>query len=214
MGFPTGGSRSGAPFAFSDAGVQIAAPTPPELVLGVSGFFSVSTGHLGDFNRGDYTVREDVTKQAGRHELHFGGEAVRVSNDLVNTFTMSGQFTFGNQLSGNNLSDFILGTPSRFLQGGGEFKRIKGTLYSLFVQDTSDHSQVEGGSRPALGSLFSFTEEDGKVSATHLAQSRKLSDAPVGLIFGGSNADPGALATGSATKRRQFLRRASARYRL
>jgi Carboxypeptidase regulatory-like domain len=59
----TGGSRSGAPYPFSAAGINIAAPTPPELVLSVSGFFSVSTNHLGNFDRGDYTFRENVTLQ-------------------------------------------------------------------------------------------------------------------------------------------------------
>src|SRR5579872_1633051 len=64
----TGGSRSGAPFPFSAAGINIAAPTPPELVVSVSGFFSVSSGHLGNFDRGDYTFRENVTWQHGAHE--------------------------------------------------------------------------------------------------------------------------------------------------
>ena len=131
----TGGSRSGAPYPFSEAGVNIAAPTPPELVVSVPGFFSFSTNHLGNFDRGDYTFREDVTMQRGAHELHVGGEAVRVSNNLVNTYTMSGQFTFGNNLSGSNLSDFVLGDASRFLQGAGEFKNLYGTLWSGFVQD-------------------------------------------------------------------------------
>ncbi|MGH9663131.1 MAG: carboxypeptidase regulatory-like domain-containing protein, partial [Bryobacteraceae bacterium] len=46
----TGGSLSGAPFGLPDAGIQIAAPTPPEISLSVSSFFGVSTNHLGQFN--------------------------------------------------------------------------------------------------------------------------------------------------------------------
>ncbi|MDQ6666172.1 MAG: TonB-dependent receptor, partial [Acidobacteriota bacterium] len=189
----TGGSRSGAPYPFSDLGVNIAAPTPPELVVGVSGFFSVSTGHLGDFNRSDYTFREDVAVQRGSHELHIGGEAVRVRNDLVNTFTMSGQFTFGNQLSGSNLSDFLLGDASRFLQGGGEFKRVDGTLWSLYVQDNwrlSPNLTVNMGIR--WDPDFPYTEKDGRVPCFQPgAKSTRFPNAPVGLIFGGKNPDPG-----------------------
>jgi hypothetical protein len=72
----TGGCRSGAPYPLSAAGINIAAPTPPELVVSVSGFFSISTNHLGNFDRGDYTFRENVTQQQGAHELHFGGEGI------------------------------------------------------------------------------------------------------------------------------------------
>ncbi|MDQ6704764.1 MAG: TonB-dependent receptor, partial [Acidobacteriota bacterium] len=189
----TGGSRSGAPYPFSNLGVNIAAPTPPELVVGVSGFFSVSTGHLGDFNRSDYTVREDIAVQRGSHELHIGGEAVRVRNDLVNTFTMSGQFTFGNQLSGSNLSDFLLGDASRFLQGGGEFKRLAGTLWSLYVQDNwrlSPSLTVNMGLR--WDPDFPYTEQDGRVPCFQPgAKSTRFPNAPAGLIFGGKNHDAG-----------------------
>ncbi|MCC6365975.1 MAG: TonB-dependent receptor [Bryobacterales bacterium] len=213
----TGGSRSGAPFGFPDAGIQIAAPAPPELVLTVSGFFGISTNHLGDFSRGDYTFREDVTKQMGRHELHIGGEAVRVSNNLVNTYTMSGQFTFGNQLSGSNLSDFIMGAPSRFLQGGGEFKRIAGTLYGLYVQDSIRVTQklkLEAGLR--WDPYFPFTELDGKVVCyVPGAKSQRFPNAPVGLIFGGPNADPGCPSqTGSVTNAGNIAPRLGFAYRL
>ncbi len=189
----TGGSLSGAPFGFPDAGVQIAAPTPPELSLSVGGFFAVGTNHLGDFNRGDWTLREDVTRQRGHHELHLGGEAVRLNNHLVNEYTMSGEFTFGNQLSGNNLTDFILGHASEFLQGGGEFKDMHGVLYSLYVQDN-----WHGTSRFSLNlglrwdPFFPYTEEKGRVVCyVPGAKSLRFPNAPAGMLFGGPNHDPG-----------------------
>ena len=89
--------------------MKIAAPTPPEMFFDVGGYFTVSTNHLGDFDRGDWTIRENVTVVKGTHELHFGGEAVRVKNHLVNTFSMAGEFEFFNQLTGDNLADFMLG---------------------------------------------------------------------------------------------------------
>ncbi|MDQ6678694.1 MAG: carboxypeptidase regulatory-like domain-containing protein [Acidobacteriota bacterium] len=212
----TGGSRSGAPYAFSDLGVNIAAPTPPELVVNVNGFFSISTNHLGNFNRSDYTVREDVAIQHGAHELHIGGEAVRVANDLVNTFTMSGQFTFGNQLSGNNLSDFLLGDASRFLQGGGEFKRLSGALWSLYVQDNwrlTPKLTVNLGLR--WDPDFPYTEQDGRVPCfVPGAQSKRFPNAPVGLIFGGKNHDAGCpAASGYKTDLSNFGPRAGFAYR-
>jgi len=198
----TGGSRSGAPFAFSAAGVQIAAPTPPELVLSVGGFFSVSTNHLGDFSRGDYTIRENVSMQRGAQEIHIGGEAVRVSNDLTNTYTMSGQFTFGNSLTGSNVSDFLMGQASRFLQGGGEFKNIAGTLWSVYVQDNirvTPKLRLEFGLR--WDPYYPYTETKGRVVCYLPGQkSARFPNAPLGMLFGGNNADPGCPSqTGSST---------------
>jgi hypothetical protein len=213
----TGGSLSGAPFSFPSIGVHIAAPTPPELVAGVTGFFNISTNHLGNFDRGDYTIREDVTLQRGTHEIHIGGEAVRVRNDLVNTFTMSGQFTFGNQLSGNNLSDFFLGDASRFLQGGGEFKNLGGTLWSLFFQDNwrmTPNFVLNYGVR--WDPYFPYTEEKGRVPCFAPGQkSSRFPNAPVGLIFGGPNNDPGCpAASGSESNVWNFGPRLGFAYRI
>jgi hypothetical protein len=213
----TGGSRSGAPFAFSTAGVNIAAPTPPELVLSVPDFFSISTNHLGDFSRGDYTAREDVALQRGPHELHFGGEAVRVSNDLTNTYTMSGQFTFGTAQTGSNISDFLMGQASRFLQGGGEFKNIAGTLWSLYVQDNirvTPKLRLEFGLR--WDPYYPYTETKGRVVCYQPgSQSARFPNAPAGMLFGGSNADAGCPSqTGSVTDWANFAPRFGFAYQL
>lgn len=189
----TGGSLSGAPFGFPDAGVQIAAPTPPEMSLSVGGFFSFGTNHLGAFNRGDWTIREDVTLERGRHDIHLGGEAVRLKNHLTNEFTMSGEFSFGNQLSGSNLTDFMLGHASHFLQGGGEFKDMHGVLYSFYAQDNWRATQkltLNMGIR--WDPFFPYTEEKGRVVCyVPGGQSQRFPNAPVGMLFGGSNHDPG-----------------------
>ena len=130
-----GGSLSSAPFGFPDAGIKIAAPAPPEISMSVSGLFSIGTSHIGDFDRSDWTIREVVTKQAGPHEIRFGGEAVRLRNHITNTYQMAGSFSFSGQLSGEAVADFLMGRASSFSQGGGEFKDLKGTRWSGFVQD-------------------------------------------------------------------------------
>jgi hypothetical protein len=185
----TGGSLSGAPFGFPDAGIQIAAPTPPEMSVGVGGFFSFNTNHLGVFDRGDYTIREDVTMQRGKHEIHVGGEVVRVTNTLVNTFRQSGGFSFSNQISGSNLSDFILGDASNFTQGGGEFKDLEGVMWSLYAQDNirvTPKLKVEIGLR--WDPYFPFTELKGRVVCYlpgNTSTSVRFPNAPLGMQFGG-----------------------------
>src|SRR2546425_1689164 len=75
-----GGSLSSGPFSYPDAGVRIASAAssalkaPPELVMSVTGAFSINTNHLGDFDRGDFTIRENLTTLHRPHELHVGGE--------------------------------------------------------------------------------------------------------------------------------------------
>ena len=136
-----GGSLSSGPFSYPDAGVRIASAAasalkaPPEIVMSVTGGFSINTNHLGDFDRGDFTIRENLTSVIGPHELHFGGEVVRLSNHITNTFRMDGNFTFNGSLSGDGLADFLLGRSSTFVQGGGEFKDLKGTRWGFFAQD-------------------------------------------------------------------------------
>ena len=194
----TGGSLSGAPFGFPSAGINIAAPTPPEISMSVNGYFGVQTNHLGNFDRGDYSVREDVTIQRGVNEIHIGGGAVRISNTLVNTYNMSGNFTFGGSLSGNNLSDFLLGDASNFVQGGGEYKNLEGVLWSLYLQDNirvTKRLKIEAGLR--WDPYFPYTEEQGRivcyVPGTQ-TRSVRFPNAPFGMLFGG---DPGCPKGGS-----------------
>ena len=195
----TGGSLSGAPFGFPAAGIQIAAPTPPEISMQVPGFFSVGTNHLGTFDRGDYSIHEDVTLERGHHDIHLGGGALHVSNNLVNTYNMSGNFTFGGTLSGSNISDFILGAASNFQQGGGEYKNLNGILWSLYAQDNirvSPNLKVEVGLR--WDPYFPYTEQRGRivcyVPGSH-TKSVRFPNAPLSMLFGG---DPGCPKGGSA----------------
>ena len=129
-----GGSLSSTSLGFPDMGVKIAAPTPPEIALNVDGGFGINTNHKGDFDRGDWTIRESVTIVHGSHEMHFGGEAVHVKNHLINTFLMAGEFDFFSNLSGDNLADFTLGRASVFYQGGAGSK-LAGILVKFFQDD-------------------------------------------------------------------------------
>jgi carboxypeptidase family protein/TonB-dependent receptor-like protein len=190
----TGGSLSGAPFGFPDAGINVAAPTPPEVSLSVNGFFGVQTSHLGQFDRGDYSFREDVTIVRGSHEIHIGGEALHVSNNLVNTFNMSGGFTFGNALSGSNLSDFLLGAASNFIQGGGEYKDLRGVLWSFYGQDNiriTPNFKLQVGLR--WDPYFPYTEQKGRVVCYMPGSnttSQRFPNAPPWMLFGGDQGCP------------------------
>src|SRR5258708_3934215 len=64
---------SGAPFSFAELGIPIAHTTPAELVVAVTGYFSVGTGHPGAFNRQNYHFSDSLHWIVGRHEIAVGG---------------------------------------------------------------------------------------------------------------------------------------------
>jgi hypothetical protein len=164
---------------------------PPALEgLSVTGFFSAASTHFGDFNRGDWTFRESVSKIKGRHQLIFGGEIVRLIQDITNSNTQSGSFTFGARLSGSNLADFLLGAANTFIQGAGQYQNMRGTKYSLFVQDNWRATQkltLNLGLR--WEPWFPYTELFNRVPCFAPGQKSVVyANAPVGIIYGG---DPG-----------------------
>lgn len=200
-----GGSLSSAPFGYPDAGVRISSSAssqlkaPPEIQMNVTGAFGINTNHLGDFDRGDFTIRENLTMIRGPHELHFGGEVVRLSNHITNTFRMDGNFNFNGQLSGDGVADFLLGRASTFVQGGGEFKNLKGTRWGFFVQDNWRATQrltLNLGVR--WDPYFPYYDREGRVVCFQPgARSRRYPNAPAGMLYGGDDRDPGCPLGGS-----------------
>ncbi|HEU0007854.1 MAG TPA: TonB-dependent receptor, partial [Terriglobia bacterium] len=217
-----GGSLSSAPFGYPEAGVKIssaassALKAPPELVMSITGAFSISTNHLGDFDRGDFTIRENLTVVKRSHELHFGGEAVRVTNHIINTFRMDGNFTFNGQLSGDGLADFLLGRSSRFIQGGGEFKDLRGTKWGFFAQDNwriNPNFTLNLGLR--WDPYFPYYDRQGRVVCFQPGvKSQRYPNAPAGMIYGGENHDPTCPLGGSESNPGNFAPRLGFAYRL
>jgi hypothetical protein len=110
--------------------------------LSVGGFFFISGNWQGTFDRGDKTVREVVTLQRGNHELQFGGQVVRVNQNVSNTFQQAGSFNFTNQLSNSNLLDFMLGQASSFSQSAGQ--------YPIGIKRTVWHASARGLTRSGI----------------------------------------------------------------
>jgi hypothetical protein len=212
----TGGSLSGAPFCMPDAGVNIAKTDPCELSIGVGGGFSIQTNHYGAFDRGDETYREDVTWIKGSHELHFGGEALHIRAPMANTYEQNGVFSFSNNLSGSNMADFMLGQVSQFIQAGGLYLDFTGTKWSAFIQDNwraTPRLTLNMGLR--WDPWFPYKDSQGRVSCFQPGQqSTRFPNAPLGLLFGGSNHDAGCPEASIESKPGNFAPRLGFAYRL
>ncbi|HYM09039.1 MAG TPA: TonB-dependent receptor, partial [Terriglobales bacterium] len=211
-----GGSLSGAPFCPSDAGINIAVTKPCELSLSVGGGWGVGSNHYGAFNRGDQTYREDVTYIKGSHELHLGGEALRIRAPMANTFQENGVFNFTNSLTHFNEADFMLGQMSNFIQDGGLYLNFTGIKWSAFVQDNwraTRRLTINMGLR--WDPWFPYKDSQGRVACFEPGkQSQRFPNSPLGLLFGGSHHDPGCPEASINSKASNFAPRLGFAYRL
>jgi len=212
----TGGTVANAPFTYADAGIQVALPTgqaPTLEGVAVGGYFTVTSGHRGDYNRRDWKIREIVTKQWGPHEVHLGGDVFQIRSVVNNFFQQAPTFQFANALSGNNLSDFMLGDVTAFTQSAGQFYNYAHAEGDLFVQDNwrvTPRLTINMGLR--WDPWWPYQNVDAKVTCfVPGAQSLRYPNAPRGLIYGG---DPGCPAAGAEGTRRDFAPRVGFALRL
>jgi len=218
-----GTTLSSAPFSMADAGVNMAVPQNrgggDAAVLNVTvsggGAFILPGTPYGVWNRGDQSLREIATWIKGKHEVQFGGEILRVRLPMGNQYQESGVFDFEN-LTGNPLADFELGAVSSFTQGGGLYLNVTGYRESLFAQDSwkaTPRMLLTAGLR--WDPFFPYTDSEGRVACfVPGAQSQRFPTAPVGMLFGGKNHDPGCPASSIYNNPRNFGPRLGFAYRI
>ncbi len=210
-----GGTTPAAKYGWPDLGVNIVQPTgvPPESYLSIGGAFTSNTNWLGEFDRGDYTIRENVTWIKSSHELHFGFEYTNLNKHIVNTYRQGGFFSFTGNLSGDNLADLILGRVTQFVQGGGEYTYLTGNRVAAYVQDNwrvNTRLTVNLGLR--WDPFFPYQEQFGKVACYEPGvKSNRFINAPLGIVYGG---DPGCPVAGTENSTGNFAPRLGLAYRL
>src|SRR3984957_12729459 len=189
-------TESPAPFNIATAGAHIAQPTnfPATLNVNVDGEFTIGDQPSpGTWNHSDISDREIATFIKGPNELQVGGEWEHMNLPMGNSYQSDGNYSFGGNLSGNNLSDFLLGAASGFVQAGGLYLNFSGNDWSAFVQDNwhaTSRLTVSAGIR--WDPFFPYTDSEGRVGCfVPGAKSTRYPNAPQDLIFGGSNPDAG-----------------------
>jgi hypothetical protein len=192
----TGLTESSAPFNIAQAGANISQPTnfPATLNIDVSGGFIVGDQPAtGTWDHSDISDREIFTLIKGKNEIQVGGEWAHIHMPMGNSYQADGNYSFGGDLSGDNLADFLLGAASSFTQAGGLYLNFSGNEWSAFVQDNwhaTSRLTVSAGIR--WDPFFPYTDSDGRVGCfVPGAQSTRYPNSPQGLIFGGSNHDAG-----------------------
>jgi outer membrane receptor protein involved in Fe transport len=216
-----GTTLSSAPFSMADAGANMAVPQnrgggdSAVLNVTVGGDFTLPGTPYGVWNRGDQSLREIATWIKGKHEVQFGGEVLRVRLPMGNQYQESGVFDFEN-LTGSPMADFELGAVTSFTQGGGLYLNFTGYRESLFVQDSwkaTPRLLLTAGLR--WDPFFPYTDSLGRVACfVPGAQSQRFPNAPVGMLFGGQNHDPGCPASSIYNNPKNFGPRLGFAYRI
>lgn len=195
-------------------GINVPSPIPNGLIVSVSNYFATGGGSSmpGHFINNLYQVADDVDVVKGKHQLSFGANFMKMQLNYLSTFQSNGQFTFGGNLSGDNLVDFMLGFPSSFTQGNPEWENWRYTYIGLYAHDNirlRPNLTLNVGIRwepylPAIdtahrGSHFDVT------AFLNNQHSTVFPNAPAGLFYCG---DPGIPCNFANNKWKQFSPRA------
>jgi len=120
-------------------GVNIWQPAGNNTLLGVSssGYFSVSSLAPASWNRGSFTIHDDLHWVKGKHSLAFGGVLEKSRFDLNTSLNLRGSFTsgiYGNYV--NALANYELGYLTAFSQGQAGYMADHAYFPGLYAQDS------------------------------------------------------------------------------
>jgi hypothetical protein len=203
---------------FCDVGVNMYCYVPGNVgTTAITGGFtlgdSFAPGML--FINTSYAVNDDVSWLKGNHQLAFGGNALHGRDVSVSYDAAIAQFSFSGQTTGLGMGDFLLGTPSRFYEGGLNHNNELLTYIGAYAADTwkvtpkfTLNYSVRWDPflpvKPGPGPLFAVMNFDHKRFQQGI-KSTVFANAPAGLYFSG---DPGFPAkTGVNSRLLQFAPR-------
>lgn len=129
--------QTGQPFAGNkDLGINVPIMSKGDTFrFSISSYFGNAVNALYRVGRNQYNLQHSWTWIHGRHQLDFGLDITRDQSILDQDFNSDGTWTFGGRLSGNNLSDFVLGKASAFAQISPLYNNLIRNVYGAFVQD-------------------------------------------------------------------------------
>jgi hypothetical protein len=190
----------------NDFGANLFQAYPHFIDLSVSSRFSIGGGSNAPatFARNQFHFADDVDIIRGRNHYVMGLEFIAMQMDERNVSLANGEWTFSGQLSNDALADFMLGRPSRLVDGNYFLVDLRQRYWGAYFQDDIHLSRtlnVHVGVRwePSLpehdlygrGSHFSMDAfRAGQKSSVY-------TNGPAGLLFHGDPGIPGAYANSS-----------------
>jgi hypothetical protein len=193
-------NRSSPPwFAPKDLGANVHSYQPGEMVMAVSGAFSISAGTAttGVFNTNTYQLSDDFSVVKGTHQLSIGGNIAYWKMDFLTHARSGGDWQVNGNVTGLGLSDFLLGRVSRLEHGGPAEMPMHMTYLGFYGQDTWRMNQrmtLNAGLRwePFLGqelengAIYNFSMDNFRRNV----KSTVFINAPAGFIYPGDEGFP------------------------
>jgi len=177
-------------FIWSDLGANIPPASPVThswQSLGISGYFTASTGTFWDLGRNTYSVSDSLSWNRGRHSAKFGTQITRYRVNQVNEYYARFGGSFNGFATGDGAADYMLGRLYSFHECSVLGNNLGQTLWHFFA---SDDIKVSSRLNVSLGIRwepdFHFTEASGKESSFRPGQqSTVYANAPLGPLFKG-----------------------------
>ena len=109
------------------------------------------TNSLAHFNDNTLALDDDLTLVRGKHTIVIGAEFVRNQLNIFNNYEDNGNFAFSNLFSaygptgtkgsspanvGDSTLDFLMGAQSSFQQSKAQQNALRGSIPSIYAQDT------------------------------------------------------------------------------
>jgi hypothetical protein len=208
--------RQNAFFDPSDLGAKAYSYVPDQMIVGVTGGFSIgaATAAKGIASNQTYALNDDLTFVRGRHQLGVGLSVAYWKVDQQTWARGSGQWDFNGQATGLGMADFLLGRVSVLDHSGLTGITFNQRYLGSYLQDTwraSDRITFNAGIRwepffsqnLVRGAITRFDRE----AFTRNVVSTQYKNAPAGLIYPGDPGFPDG-ATGLETKWMNFAPRA------
>ncbi|MEQ1884905.1 MAG: carboxypeptidase regulatory-like domain-containing protein, partial [Bryobacteraceae bacterium] len=175
----------------------------------ISGYSNIGDPAIGprDTTQNDFELQDSVAHTAGLHSTKAGILFRRTQVNSNQGHYANGVYSFTASPTNDAFANFLLGLPSSFTQGGGDFYRgLRSWDLSLFAQDeyrVTRRVTWNYGLRYEISTPFK--EINNRLNAFAPGrQSVVRPDAPLGVLFPG---DPGVPDTIAPTFRKGFMPR-------
>lgn len=178
-------------------GIDISVGGPNFMQLTVNNYFAVGCGTCASSHTAHTYMQaaDDFDWIRGHHHFAFGGSWMHEQTNSSSIYVANGQWTFNGTFTGDSLVDFMLGSPSSFVQGNRTTGAARQQYIGAYAQDdfqVSHRLQLHFGLRwePFLAATDEYSRGYYFDPAAYLAGavSKVYLNAPPGLKFIG---DPG-----------------------